>query len=537
MDAGRPTNATTLIAPVDYVATETTPNWRARLAWPIRLADAYALGRHRLRRVVSAVAAMPPGDARLIAMASCGQVIAVALPLIELAVTNEAAHRQGVTFVGEAESLHYLQGKVRLDRLSAFAFRRPHNAPRHARLRRWARAKSWTPWHRLGRALVYPRAIAIAHNELLHEAAATDGLTIGFYHAESFLAAGRRSTASALGEEACIEAAAVLGNALGPYPEVGAHHAERLVTLLSVRIEAITRVAAADLGGMRSLRRLPGSIWAGSGGHWPTRITALEALRRGGEVTLFDHGHNRALHDILEFPASIDLFAASTLVIPTPAMADRMRGPQLRALLPRDRSSTIVSRRGDHGLAEFVRSTQRPARFGARPRVLYAPHILRGLRQTVPASLPDLVYLDWQLRLVEGQSSAPVELLVRPHPQGIFAGKPHPLGAITATEGRRFEALVPEADVLLFDSPYSRVFCKALLTDRPIVFIDFGAPYFGADIAPLIERRCHVLKVENDERNLPQLPPQTLTDALCTARRPPDDTVAFFRRLMIGEAP
>jgi hypothetical protein len=532
----RRTRTADFIAPLGYAAAIAEPDWRERLAWPISLSDSYLLGRDRLRRIVATTAGMAPGDARLIAIASCGQAFAAALPLIELAAAIQAAGHHGADVVGDTDLLKFLKGQLALEQMGAFALRRLPKPPSYAALRRCARTKSWTSWPRLARALLRPDAVAIAHNELLHEAAAFDGLAVGFYHAESFLLAARNCAAPALAEAHRREACEVLIRAIVPYPPLDAALADRLALLVSARIDAITRLAAADLGSMRAARHLPGNVWAGSGGHWPTRLTALEALRRGGDVTIFDHGHNRALHDILEFPAAIDLFAASRLVTPTSAMAQRMQTPQLRAFLPADRSPVIVGREGDRGLADLLRATRQRAPSGSRARVLYAPHILRGLRQTVPASLPDLVYLDWQLRLVERLREACVDLMIRPHPQGIFASKQHPLDALVPTERRNFELLLPESDILLFDCPYSRVFCKALVTDRPIVLIDFGVPYFAPDVAPMIERRCHVLTATYDERNRPQIDYKLVTDALNSTAQPPAEAITFFRRLMVGEA-
>ncbi len=103
-------------------------------------------------------------------------------------------------------------------------------------------------------------------------------------------------------------------------------------------------------------------------------------------------------------------------------------------------------------------NTSRLKRPNGRRRVIYASGKLRGLRQTVPAQLPDLVYLDWQMRLVERLNELPIELICKPHPEGITAGEAHPLTNIGDVRSGRFEDLIPEADVFVLDVPHSTTF-------------------------------------------------------------------------------
>jgi hypothetical protein len=523
-----------LRAPADYASAVSDPAWRERLAWPLSPDDSYAIGRTRLSDVARAVARMPAGDARDLAIVTVGRAFVSTLPLVEQAhaVANEA--HAGVRLEG-SDAADFLRGDSSAPPASGFSVFKAFGSPSLPFLRSLARIRSWTPLLRMQAAILAPHAVAITHNELLREVAREDGRAIGFRHAEAIYARAPRN--GRLPASAADEAVDVLAGAMVPDLGLDPAIAERLALLVRQQIAMLVDYASLDIAAMRRVRSLPSRIWAGSGGYWPGRVIAIEAMRRGARISRFDHGHNRALHDIVEFPATIDLLVADELVMPTARMARRFGAEALRPFLPSGRVVSIVGRRRNLDLDAFARTIDRGVRaVGNGGTVLYAPHILRGQRQTVPANLPDPVYLDWQLSLVSMLAASGVPLMLRPHPQGIFAGRPHPLAAIHPTRTEDFEALAAQADVFLFDSPYSRVFCKALVTCRPIVYLDFGTPYFAIDIEPLLRRRCHVLRVDMDGRNRPILRGAEVVDAIRSAPAPDRDAVEELRLLLVGEA-
>ncbi len=109
----------------------------------------------------------------------------------------------------------------------------------------------------------------------------------------------------------------------------------------------------------------------------------------------------------------------------------------------------------------------------------------------------------------------PVDFTCRPHPEGLLKGRPHPVAGIVEPSPRRFEELVEETDLFVFDYVQSTTFYEALCTDRPIVLLDMGAPIFDAELRATLERRCRVVPVAFDDRNLPRLDEAALRDAVC----------------------
>ena len=115
-----------------------------------------------------------------------------------------------------------------------------------------------------------------------------------------------------------------------------------------------------------------------------------------------------------------------------------------------------------------------------------------------------------------------------------MTGQRHPLADIVRVEGRSFEDLMPLADVYLFDEPNSRVFCMALVTRRPVVYVDIGAPYFAPEIKALIDKRCTVIKSTPDDRGRPWVDFRHVEQAICQPCCPDPTALAELRQLLIG---
>ena len=97
--------------------------------------------------------------------------------------------------------------------------------------------------------------------------------------------------------------------------------------------------------------------------------------------------------------------------------------------------------------------------------------------------------------LVEMLQRLPIDLICRPHPRGVFGGRPHPLTTIANVPDESFEELIDDVDIVITDSPFSRVLCQALCTGKPIVFLDPGHDYFCDEVLPLVGERCTVIEL------------------------------------------
>jgi len=510
------------------------PDWRDRVAWPLAVDTSYYRGRALIQRLLDALPRIDDGKHRDIATLAAGRILATMLPTTELSYAIQEQHRRGWCLEGAWPALAYLSGECETP---ASVLTRPlfkqSDSLRAAALRRIARINSWTPWWRVPATLASPQILAISHNELLVEAARVSGLRISFRHAELLFLEARQKTDGSAGDSQCRDLAEYFVEALKPAGDLDQCIVRRWRRLVAEELRGILRCAANDLQVLRDLRHLPRIVWAGTGGYWPARAIALEVRRRGGLVTCFDHGHNRALHDIQEWPMLMDMAIADRFVMATDGGAARLSARITGEGSAIARNCRIEALGTAPDLLRHVAGVRNRS-VAAYPTVVYAPGILRGFRQTVPAVLPDLIYLDWQMRLMEFVQTLPVNILCRPHPEGLMRRQRHPLADVLPLATCSFEELMPEADVFLFDDTNSRIFCQAVVSDRPVVFVNVGAPYFAPEVKPLIDARCTVINARFDERGRPFVDEQTLAQALEEAVPPNPPALYELRELLVG---
>jgi hypothetical protein len=129
----------------------------------------------------------------------------------------------------------------------------------------------------------------------------------------------------------------------------------------------------------------------------------------------------------------------------------------------------------------------------------------------------------------------PIELICRPHPGGVFAGKAHPLCRAHSIPDKSFEKLIDDIDIVVTDSPFSRVLCHALCTEKPIVYLDPGYDYFCEAVLPLVRKRCTMIDLHYDSRGLPQVDAEQLKSAVLSAQTPDGELVRRFRQLLAAE--
>ena len=364
--------------------------------------------------------------------------------------------------------------------------------------------------------MIAPNAVAVSHNATLIDAARQGSLPIGFRHAESLLVEARKNAVAPSNDfVARIGAfAELVSDRLSRIDGLNASYRARLREVIRPKVAPPIIQAAADLAGYRNISALPERLWSGSGGYYPSRAAGIEVRRRGGHVTRYAHGWFSGMAGVVEPFAFSDLAVSDRYVLETPAAARYFEATGAAQVMPRSTSVEIVGHRGASPLAALPLTAPHARHPRSRPRLVYAPTILRGHRQFVPPLLPDVIYLDWQFRLVEMLAEMSVDLLCKPHPEGLLRGQSHPLSEFAPTSYVPFEDLMADVDIFLFDYGQSTTFAEALCSDRPIIFIDMGNPAFNEAARLMIEKRCRVIRARFDERNRPLIDPGELSEAL-----------------------
>ncbi len=521
--------------PFDTVAAVATPNWREHAAWPQPVMASYRRGRDRIGTLLRAVSAIENDESRQIAILASCRMLVTALPLLELAYALDTQDERGMRIVGNDPLLSYLRGDgIRPEEaVNKFAPSEPNGGIVPPLLRHVARTASWTPWRRLPATLLAPQVTALSHNTLLVDAACLDSQRIDFRRGGLIF-----NKAVSLHQARTIEHRDALLvpmlEALGPGEDLGEAYRDRWWRLARQIFLGVLEKAERDVKAVKDMDKLPEIAWLGGGGNWGNRALAAEIRRRGGRVSCFDHGHNRSLHDVHEWAALLEMLVADRFVAPTKALADRYAASPIRELLPPGEAPIFDSFGVATDLSPHIAPTRR-RHGGGRPKVVYAPGIMRGFHTTIPAPLPDILYFDLQMRVAELLDALPVDVVCRPHPQGRLSGRRHPLEDIFPIANESFEQLAKTADLFLFDDPNSRVLCQAMVTDRAMVYLDIGVPYFHQSILPMVAKRCTILRLAEDERGRAIIDSEAFEDAIRNPKKPDPEVLTALRRVMVAD--
>lgn len=500
--------------PFDFNAIATTPNWREDVIWPLSFRNSFDIGRNIISAYLSFISEDLEGSNRDIALLAGGVALSSAIALTEMASSIEAGRKANIQLFGDNRELDVLSGKRALDQAGdavGNANYRPFGQVKHAFLRRMVRAKSWSSWGSFGKQIVAPDYTAISHNSSLRGYIKEQGLAVNFVHAEKILKEIRtyRKDDAPNSPKLVEDFIAMMQNVM---PIEDEDIRARVSTLIARECAFHFRESELDLLAAKKCPKLPLKLMAGTGGYWPTRLISLEVLRRGGEVLRFEHGAQAGMLKVVEPLAFAELSVSSRFFVSTDKMAARLQETGATDLVRKYRQVSIDHMGGDYNLKSL--DTSRTASKNAERRVLYGPSIMRGMRQFVPAIITDVIHLDWNFRLTEKLTKMPIELLLRPHPEGLLRGKTHPLNDLVPVQNDRFESVLKRSDVVIFDYQQSTTFFETLVTDRRVVIIDFGNPLFTPDIWDMIKRRCHVIKADFDDRNRPVVDNDELYEAV-----------------------
>jgi hypothetical protein len=152
---------------------------------------------------------------------------------------------------------------------------------------------------------------------------------------------------------------------------------------------------------------------------------------------------------------------------------------------------------------------------GPIKRVLYVPTAYHGERGKLRAVLQDIVYLDWQARLLGFLASRGLEVHVKPHPEGASkapSGFAESFGFITH-EGR-FEDIDLEPDAYLIDYIASSTTAPILKSHKPVIFVDQRSPALLPEARELLRKRCWYIDTWDDAKNRLQIDWDNLDQAL-----------------------
>jgi len=498
---------------VDFEAARSEERWRDKVGWPVP----YHVSRMRMFGLVDGfndfICELSDEDERNIVILASTAVFPKLAWLVHTAVAVEAEAQTSSVLIGGVRELNILRGQSPQNRPEPIASGSEFVVPSMAWLRRLKITKSWNTAGRMPGALVASQATILSTNELVVNTARKSQMRIDFRFGEQILTDARRQSLPAEPRVDVNRLAADLAQRISISALSNEDIRKRLEVLLFNAMENVFIDSARDLEALKHYRKLPDEIWSGTGAKYLVRALGLEVLRRGGRVLRFGHGGSAGMSDYDGLFALADLAATSHYVAESPNIAKLLVKTDAAKPVEKYRQLEIVAPTEPSGF-DYIRNLK-PRNRPERPKVIYVQTATRGrFLQGAPPQQPDVIYVDWQIRFAQMLNSLPINLLCKPHPHGMFHGIRHPVEDVATTTYRRFEEVMEEGDVFVFDAIQSTAFWEALCTDKPVIAVGFGQSGFAPGVADMMADRCRILTVEYDERNCPQIDLDELSELI-----------------------
>jgi hypothetical protein len=489
--------------PIDLDALKANGDWFERPSWPCAIADIRALQDGWWRALLDFVLECTPGDDRDAVLLSVSATISRTIPLVETALALEQADALGMRLVGGPPEVDYLRGVWKGAEVPQYAEPDTKSiiAARHPFIRSILSTQHFTPAWKIPFRLAMHRGKVVAHNNLLFAMARDGGPSMVFNDSGSMFNGIRKSYHRNPPEDQVANLANSLSDRLIRPTPIGEPYRSRLSKLVTAKLLRILRITLGDIQATRQAK-LPKLIWGNTGSQYAARAMAIEILRRGGETRFFTHAGTTAMVDKPNALVLGDLAVSTAFVLETPAAAQQEELSDACRIAAPIQESRIIGGGGNKAILDLP--LKRSGVQGKLPKVIYVGTPSRGFMRHGLKALPEVIYLDWQFRLAKYFRTLPIDFICKPHPGGYFRGQRHPLESIANTEYGRFEELMAQADVFIFDSCTTTTIWEALCTDRKIIFFDLGLYRFHRAMEPMFRRRSSVVQTTYDVCNRPQ---------------------------------
>jgi len=529
--------------PFDLQAANATPDWRDHLAWPATHPETARVAMALVDRYLIMLNEITDPFLRRLAIVVMPAMVPRSLSIVEAAYWVQCGGESGLSFVGGPEELDALRGERSAGELGDLATLKSPNmpgyisqmtAPHLAWLRHLKISAPWNGW-RLPEAIVSPTATVLSVSTLLLRATGKSGEHVYFQYPKTIFDKAMHGAKFAAIKDDVDALEDIIVSALTNEPALSTELQSILGDLIRRMAAAVLEPAGQHLKAFETARNIPKRIWSGTAGVYLNRLIGLEVMRRGGEAVRFAHGGCWApLYDNPQESALNEFAASSHFVVPSGNFAAATERSGALERIAGFNKPKILALDGDPQIKGDLPS--KPRSSPKRPRVMYVMTSMIGFRQFPTPSAPtDIVFLDWQFRLVEYLKTLPIELYCQPHPGGELPGRTHPVTNLAASGDARFEEMMDWPDIFLYDITASTTFLKAAASSRKVVLASLVPTPMVDSFAKILERRCAMVDVHYDDRNLPRFNKAQLADAVCNVGVQSD--ASEIRDLYLGGTP
>lgn len=275
--------------------------------------------------------------------------------------------------------------------------------------------------------------------------------------------------------------------------------------------------------------RIPKYLWTHTSGDIWSRILARCVRKHGGKVTRFSHGsgaayfqepHEQACNEFEDCDVFVALSKKQALSFDTAFTGKDLVQQAPPSFIAITQQRTIFSRKK-------ITAKKKNNRL----KVMYIATVYTNEHVYTSSNglMSGITLLDWEARLISKLKNWNFTVMLKPHPADELAiTTPKNLEKLhgSVIVNGLLEDVLGKADIVLFDYPSSTVFVDLLLTDIPIVYLDFDISRFNSDARQLLHRRMPIVKGWYDAQNRAQLDWTELHNAILKSTEYKDSSFA-----------
>ena len=245
---------------------------------------------------------------------------------------------------------------------------------------------------------------------------------------------------------------------------------------------------------------LPKTLWVGSSGIFYNRVFAYAVKKNGGNVYGFDHGSSSGIiksstKNLLEFP-HVDFYYTFS-------------SGMAKALQKNFKKNIFNEKFNKKNILNIkinkINSIIKKKRKKDINNILYVPRIYAGDRFVLGYDHyhSDIVYADWQIKLINTLNLLDLKINIRPHPEShsIFPLELSKKLNVEYCSKNSFKEEIIKSDILFFDCVQTSAFFDAISTNIPIVFLNINELEINKHALDLIKKRCGYVSCSFDKNN------------------------------------
>lgn len=265
---------------------------------------------------------------------------------------------------------------------------------------------------------------------------------------------------------------------------------------------------------LASPESIPKRLWTGSGGNVWDKMLRLAVLKNGGDVTGHDHGAGLG-HVNNPIIGMVELWGCTKFISFNKNQAEELKKNdtskhRLDGKLPEILGLQKINS-GDTTkiFPKFLDPNQKIK------NIFILADIYDGDRGRYGLYSPDIMHLDWHIRLAKQLKNWGYDVTIKIHPETPILPPPifkETLGVHIETEP--LENIMEQADMFLFDHIYTTAFRHALSTNVPMTVVDLHGHPWTETGKSLITKRTSFIDATYNAVNRPVMDWDALKQAI-----------------------